>query len=120
MPSPAMGERALTSFSFDLAPYRKINQSISTDPVTSEHELTCQAEGYPEAEVIWTNSDHQLLHGKTTVTISRSEEKLFNVTSTLKINGTANDVFYCSFLRLQSGENHTAQLIIPGKLPPVP
>lgn len=95
------------------APYRKINQRISTDPATSEHELTCQAEGYPEAEVIWTNNDHQSLSGKTTVTSSQTEEKLFNVTSTLKVNATANDVFYCSFLRLQSGENYTAQLIIP-------
>ncbi|OBS69811.1 hypothetical protein A6R68_01648, partial [Neotoma lepida] len=97
------------------APYRKINHRISMDPATSEHELTCQAEGYPEAEVIWTNSDHQSLSGKTTVT--QTEEKLFNVTSTLRINATASDVFYCTFWRLQSGENHTAELIIPGKLP---
>ncbi|XP_021080852.1 programmed cell death 1 ligand 1 isoform X2 [Mesocricetus auratus] len=98
------------------APYRKINHRISMDPVTSEHELTCQAEGYPEAEVIWTNSDKQSLSDKTTVTISQTEEKLFNVTSTLRINATANDAFYCTFWRLQSGENHTAELIIPEPL----
>ncbi|KAL1788343.1 programmed cell death 1 ligand 1 [Sigmodon hispidus] len=104
------------------APYRKINHRISMDPATSEHELTCQAEGYPEAEVIWTNSDHHLLSGKTTVTTSQTDEKLFNVTSTMRINATANDVFYCTFLRaqlseknheFQSRENHTAKLIIP-------
>lgn len=87
------------------------------DPTTSEHELTCQAEGYPEAEVIWTNSNNQSLSGKTTVTTSQTEEKLFNVTSTLRINATAKDVFYCTFWRLQSEENYTAELIIPGKLP---
>ncbi|XP_008849411.1 programmed cell death 1 ligand 1 [Nannospalax galili] len=95
------------------APYRKINHRISVDPVTSEHELTCQAEGYPEAEVIWTNSDHQFLSGKTTVTTSQREEKIFNVTSMLRINATANDAFYCTFRRLGPGENHTAELIIP-------
>ncbi|CAO2585133.1 Programmed cell death 1 ligand 1 [Lemmus lemmus] len=95
------------------APYHKINHRIFMDPATSEHELTCQAEGYPEAEVIWTNSDNQSLSGKTTVTTSQTEEKLFNVTSTLRINATANDVFYCTFRRLQSGENYTAELIIP-------
>ncbi|XP_035297785.1 programmed cell death 1 ligand 1 [Cricetulus griseus] len=95
------------------APYRKINHRISMDPVTSEYELTCQAEGYPEAEVIWTNSDKQTLIGNTTVTTSQTEETLFNVTSTLRINATTNDVFYCTFWRLQSGENHTAELIIP-------
>ncbi|XP_051002897.1 programmed cell death 1 ligand 1 [Acomys russatus] len=95
------------------APYRKINQRISMDTATSEHELMCQAEGYPEAEVIWTNSDHQPLSGKSTITASQTEEKLLNVTSTLRVNASANDVFYCIFRRLQSGENHTAELIIP-------
>ncbi|XP_041517581.1 programmed cell death 1 ligand 1 [Microtus oregoni] len=95
------------------APYHKINHRIFMDPATSEYELTCQAEGYPKAEVIWTNSDNQSLSGKTTVTTSQTEEKLFNMTSTLRINATANDVFYCTFWRLQSGENYTAELIIP-------
>ncbi|XP_036047497.1 programmed cell death 1 ligand 1 [Onychomys torridus] len=95
------------------APYRKINHRISMNPATSEHELMCQAEGYPEAEVIWTNSNHQSLNGKITVTSSQTEEKLFNVTSTLRINATANDVFYCTFWRPQSEKNHTAELIIP-------
>ncbi|XP_028619903.1 programmed cell death 1 ligand 1 isoform X2 [Grammomys surdaster] len=95
------------------APYRKINQRISVDPATSEHELICQAEGYPEAEVTWTNSDRQSLSGKKTVTTSQTEEKLLNVTSSLRVNTTANDVFYCTFWRLQSGENYTAELIIP-------
>ncbi|XP_006863902.1 PREDICTED: programmed cell death 1 ligand 1 [Chrysochloris asiatica] len=93
------------------APYRKINQRISVDPVTWEHELTCQAEGYPEAEVIWTSSDHQVLRGQTTIT--KREEELFNVTSTLRINTTANEVFRCTFQRPGPGENSTAELVIP-------
>uniref|UniRef100_F6PJN1 Programmed cell death 1 ligand 1 n=1 Tax=Macaca mulatta TaxID=9544 RepID=F6PJN1_MACMU len=96
------------------APYNKINQRILVvDPVTSEHELTCQAEGYPKAEVIWTSSDHQVLSGKTTTTNSKREEKLLNVTSTLRINTTANEIFYCIFRRLDPEENHTAELVIP-------
>lgn len=86
------------------------------DPVTSEHELTCQAEGYPEAEVIWTSSDHQVLHGKTNVTNSNREEKFFNVTSTLRINTTANEIFYCTFQRTGPEANSTAKLIIPGDI----
>ncbi|XP_042637656.1 programmed cell death 1 ligand 1 [Orycteropus afer afer] len=93
------------------APYRKINQRISVDPVTSEHELTCQAEGYPEAEVIWTSSDHQVLRGKTTIT--KGKEEFFNVTSTLRINTTANEIFYCTFRRQGPQENSTAELVIP-------
>uniref|UniRef100_A0A3Q2I1A7 Programmed cell death 1 ligand 1 n=1 Tax=Equus caballus TaxID=9796 RepID=A0A3Q2I1A7_HORSE len=98
------------------APYRKINQRISVDPVTSEHELTCQAEGYPEAEVIWTSSDHRVHSGKTTITNSEREEKLFNVTSTLRINATANEIFYCTFRRSGLEENSTAELVIPEPL----
>ncbi|KAM4877510.1 programmed cell death 1 ligand 1 [Thomomys bottae] len=99
------------------APYNKIHQRISMDPVTSEHELTCQAEGYPEAEVIWTSSDHRILSGQTNVSHSQREEKFFNVTSTLRTNTTANEIFYCTFRRVDSWENNTAQLIIPE--PPV-
>ncbi|XP_061281346.1 programmed cell death 1 ligand 1 isoform X5 [Bos javanicus] len=95
------------------APYRKIYHTISVDPVTSEHELTCQAEGYPEADVIWTSSDHQVLSGKTSITSSKREEKLFNVTSTLRINTTADKIFYCTFRRLGHEENNTAELVIP-------
>lgn len=86
------------------------------DPVTSEHELTCQAEGYPEAEVIWTSSDQQVLSGKTTIANSEREEKLFNVTSTLRINTTANEIFYCTFRRSDFEENSTAELVIPGNI----
>lgn len=99
------------------APYHKINQRISVDPFTSEHELTCQAEGYPEAEVIWTNRDHQILHGKTILTNSNREEQFFNVTSTLRVNATANEIYYCTFQRPGPEENNTAELIIPE--PPV-
>ncbi|XP_066224185.1 programmed cell death 1 ligand 1 [Saccopteryx leptura] len=99
------------------APYRKINQRISVDPATSEHELTCQAEGYPEAEVMWTSGDHQVLIGKTTITSSRREEKLYNVTSTIRINTTANEIFYCTFWRSGLEENSTAELVIPEPVP---
>ncbi|XP_020015186.1 programmed cell death 1 ligand 1 [Castor canadensis] len=100
------------------APYDNINQRISVDSVTSEHVLTCQAEGYPEAEVIWMSSDGQILSGKTNITSSQREEKFFNVTSTLRINATANEIFYCTFRRLSPRENTTAKFIIPE--PPLP
>lgn len=100
----------------NLAPYRKINQRISVDLDTSEHELTCQAEGYPEAEVIWTSSDHRVLNGRTTITSSERDEKLLNVTSTLRVNTTANEIFYCTFRRLGFEENSTSELVIPGNI----
>lgn len=93
------------------APYRKINQRISMDPGTSEHELMCQAEGYPEANVTWATSNNETLIWNTTVTTSQTEEKLFNVTSILRVNATAHDAFNCTFWGVHS--NHTAELIIP-------
>ncbi|XP_006152480.1 programmed cell death 1 ligand 1 isoform X2 [Tupaia chinensis] len=96
------------------APYHKINKRISMDSITSEYELTCEAEGYPKAEVIWTNSDHQILSSKTTTTNSEREELFFNVTSTLRINTTAGEIFYCTFHGSDLETNSTAELIIPG------
>lgn len=93
------------------APYRKINQRISVDPATSEHELMCQAEGYPLANVTWTTSKNETLDWNTTVTTSQTEEKLLNVTSILRVNATVHDVFNCTFWGVDS--NHTAELIIP-------
>ncbi|XP_075416007.1 programmed cell death 1 ligand 1 isoform X2 [Tenrec ecaudatus] len=93
------------------APYRRINQWISLDPVTLEYTLMCQAVGYPEAEVIWTSSDHQVLSGRTTV--SKGEEELLNVTSMLRVNATASEVFHCTFRRPGLQENSTAKLVIP-------
>lgn len=99
------------------APYHEINQQISKDPVTSEYKLMCQSEGYPEAEVFWTSSDHRVLSGETTtIAFSKREEKLLNVTSILRINATANDIFYCTFRSSPDAENRTVELVIPEPL----
>ncbi|KAM6170108.1 programmed cell death 1 ligand 1 [Rhynchocyon petersi] len=97
------------------APYRRINQRISVDHITLEHELTCQAKGYPEAEVIWTSRDHHVLKGKTIIT-KEKEEELFNVTSMLRVNASAQEIFYCTFRRAGIEENTTAELVIPGNV----
>ncbi|XP_043834776.1 programmed cell death 1 ligand 1 [Dromiciops gliroides] len=99
------------------APYRKIDQRIKVDPVTSEYELTCQSEGYPKAEVTWIRGE-QDLSSKAIVTYSIGREKLFNVTSTLRINATANETFHCLFQEKDTGKNTTAQFVIPEKIEP--
>ncbi|XP_007499605.1 programmed cell death 1 ligand 1 isoform X2 [Monodelphis domestica] len=99
------------------APYSKINQRVKEDPDTSEHEITCQSEGYPKAEVIWKSKD-QDLSSKATVKYAVGQEKLFNVTSTLRINATANEVFQCLFQVKETGENTTAEIVIPEKKKP--
>ncbi|XP_074053575.1 programmed cell death 1 ligand 1 [Macrotis lagotis] len=95
--------------------YSQINQWIKVDPVTSEHELTCQSEGYPKAKIFWKSRD-QDLSSKATVTYSIGQEKLFNMTSTLRINTTANEVFQCLFQENHTGKNTTAEIVIPGKI----
>ncbi|XP_028911635.1 programmed cell death 1 ligand 1 [Ornithorhynchus anatinus] len=95
------------------APYSKINQRISRNPTTLEYEMTCQSEGYPEASVIWKNNYHEDLSDKAITNSSRGPDMLFNVTSTLGINATVNDTFYCFFWNKKAEENTTAVLIIP-------
>ncbi|XP_027718583.1 programmed cell death 1 ligand 1 isoform X1 [Vombatus ursinus] len=96
------------------APYSKINHRIKVDPVTSEYEITCQSEGYPKAKVIWKSGD-QDLSSKATVKYSVGQEKLFNITSTLRVNTTANEVFQCFFQEKDTGKNTSAQIVIQEK-----
>ncbi|XP_074250879.1 programmed cell death 1 ligand 2 isoform X1 [Saimiri boliviensis] len=74
------------------ASYRKINTHILKVPETDEVELTCQATGYPLAEVSWpdisvpANTSH-----------SRTPEGLYQVTSVLRLKLHPGRNFSCVF-----------------------
>ncbi|XP_074850190.1 programmed cell death 1 ligand 1 [Carettochelys insculpta] len=94
------------------APYRNITKRI----VTAEHnkwELMCQSEGYPKAEVIWQNVEHQDLSDKANTISETGTDQLYSVTSTLKINTSINATFQCIFWNKELKENTSAILIIP-------
>ncbi|XP_032633869.1 programmed cell death 1 ligand 1 isoform X1 [Chelonoidis abingdonii] len=98
------------------APYRNITKRTVTVQGTAGHsewELICQSEGYPKAEVIWHNGEHQDFSAKANTTYEAGTDQLYSVTSTLKTNTSVNETFHCVFWNKEFKENTSAILIIP-------
>ncbi|KAM9137703.1 programmed cell death 1 ligand 1 isoform 1-T2 [Pangshura tecta] len=98
------------------APYRNITKRTVTVQGTAGHsewELICQSEGYPKAEVIWHNGEHQDFSAKANTSYEAGTDQLYSVTSTLKTNTSVNETFHCIFWNKEFKENTSAILIIP-------
>ncbi|XP_056370201.1 programmed cell death 1 ligand 1-like isoform X1 [Oenanthe melanoleuca] len=93
------------------APYRIINQGVVSTG-HNEWKLTCQSEGYPEAEVIWQNRNHEDLTDKASTRFETGSDQLYRVTSTLTIKSGIDEVFYCIFWNKELHENTSAILHI--------
>uniref|UniRef100_A0A2K5KXN5 Programmed cell death 1 ligand 2 n=1 Tax=Cercocebus atys TaxID=9531 RepID=A0A2K5KXN5_CERAT len=79
------------------ASYRKINTHILKVPETDEVELTCQATGYPLAEVSWPN-----ISVPANTSHSRTPEGLYQVTSVLRLKPHPGRNFSCVFWNAQT------------------
>ncbi|NXQ63101.1 PD1L1 protein, partial [Anthoscopus minutus] len=89
------------------APYRIINQGV-VNTGHNEWKLTCQSEGYPEAEVIWQNRNYEDLTDKANTIFETGSDQLFLVTSTLTIKSEIDEIFYCIFWNKELKENTSA------------
>ncbi|NXO21906.1 PD1L1 protein, partial [Cisticola juncidis] len=89
------------------APYRIINQGV-VNIGHNEWELTCQSEGYPEAEVIWQNRNHEDLTDKANTRFETGSDQLYRVTSTLIIKSEIDEIFNCIFWNKELQENTSA------------
>ncbi|NXT62160.1 PD1L1 protein, partial [Chaetops frenatus] len=90
-----------------LAPYRIINQGVVSTG-HNEWKLTCQSEGYPEAEVIWKNRNGEDLTDKANTRFETGSDQLYHVTSTLTIKSGIDEIFYCIFWNKELQENTSA------------
>uniref|UniRef100_A0A8C5TML4 Ig-like domain-containing protein n=1 Tax=Malurus cyaneus samueli TaxID=2593467 RepID=A0A8C5TML4_9PASS len=96
-------------------PYRIITPgAVSTGH--NEWKLTCQSEGYPEAEVIWQNRDYEDLSDKANTRYESGSDQLYLVTSTLTIKSGIDEIFYCTFWNKELQENTSAILHIAGNI----
>ncbi|XP_013915602.1 PREDICTED: programmed cell death 1 ligand 1-like [Thamnophis sirtalis] len=77
------------------APYKRIN--IQERKEEEDHILTCQAEGYPLADVLWfyENRINDTIFANTTHKLT--DTGLFNITSVLRIKPTAPGNYSCIF-----------------------
>ncbi|NXA85681.1 PD1L1 protein, partial [Melanocharis versteri] len=89
------------------APYRIINQGVVSTG-HNEWKLTCQSEGYPEAEVIWQNRNYEDLTDKANIRVETGSDQLYRVTSTLTIKSGIDEIFYCIFWNKELLENTSA------------
>lgn len=78
--------------------------------------LTCQSEGYPQAEVIWKNRKYEDLTDKANTSYETGSDQRYRVTSTLTIKSRIDEIFYCIFWNKELQENTSATLRIAGNI----
>ncbi|KAM9213193.1 programmed cell death 1 ligand 1-like isoform 1-T2 [Leptosomus discolor] len=93
------------------APYRTVTQRV-VSAGDNAWKLTCQSEGYPQAEVIWQNRQYEDLTDKANTSYETGSDQLYRVTSTLTIKSRIDETFYCIFWNKELQENTSASLHI--------
>ncbi|NXP08595.1 PD1L1 protein, partial [Thinocorus orbignyianus] len=89
------------------APYRTITPGVVSTG-DNKWKLTCQSEGYPQAEVIWRNKEYEDLTDKANTSYETGSDRLYRVTSTLTIKSRTDEIFYCIFWNKELQENTSA------------
>lgn len=69
--------------------------------------LTCQSEGYPESSVTWQDAHLKTFDASTTAVLT--PDKLFKVTSELRVQSSERNNYTCTFK-----DGHSATFHIPG------
>ncbi|CAK6434005.1 unnamed protein product [Pipistrellus nathusii] len=95
------------------ASYKKINTRILQVPGTDEMELTCQAEGYPLAEVSWPN-----ISVSANTSHMETSDGLYQVTSILRLKRVPGRNFTCEFWNADVKELTSAIIDPQGEMEP--
>ncbi|XP_064146610.1 programmed cell death 1 ligand 2 isoform X5 [Loxodonta africana] len=95
------------------ASYNKINTQVLKVPGTGEVELTCQAEGYPLAEVSWPN-----VSVPANTSHMKTPENLYRVTSVLRLKPQLGQNFSCVFWNENMKERTSAIIDPQGHMKP--
>ncbi|XP_066224188.1 programmed cell death 1 ligand 2 isoform X1 [Saccopteryx leptura] len=95
------------------ASYKEINTHVLPIPGTDEVELTCQAAGYPLAEVSWPNIN---VSAKTSH--METSEGLYQVTSVLRLKPPPGRNFSCEFWNANMKELTSAIIDPQGEMVP--
>ncbi|KAK1200008.1 PD1L1 protein, partial [Pygoscelis papua] len=100
------------------ADYKTISLKVNGESATAggsvlsdtlnKWKLTCQSEGYPQAEVIWQNREYEDLTDKANTSYETGSDQLYRVTSTLTIKSRIDEIFYCIFWNKELQENTSA------------
>lgn len=95
------------------ASYKKINTHVLKVPGTDEVEITCQAEGYPLAEVFWPN-----VSVPANTSHTKTSEGLYQVISVLRLKPHPGRNFSCEFWNAHVKELTSAIVDPQGEMEP--
>lgn len=96
------------------ASYRKINTHLFRIPGVDEVELTCQAEGYPLAEVSWPN-----ISVPANTSHTKTPEGLYQITSVLRLKPYPGRNVSCVFWNADMEELSSTVIDPHGKSGPL-
>ncbi|TKS84584.1 Programmed cell death 1 ligand 1 [Collichthys lucidus] len=94
------------------APYKKVIKQIETAAEKDEALLICQSIGYPYTSVTWLDGQQRELNSSLTVTIT--PDRLFKVTSELRVRSSVRNNYTCNF----TTDGSSATFHIPGSNAP--
>ncbi|XP_036892231.1 programmed cell death 1 ligand 2 isoform X2 [Sturnira hondurensis] len=95
------------------ASYKKIHTRVVQVPRTDEVELTCEAKGYPLAEVSWPN-----INVSANTSHMETSDGLYQVTSVLRVKPLPGRNFSCEFWNANVKELTSAFIVSPGQMTP--
>ncbi|XP_045049602.1 programmed cell death 1 ligand 2 isoform X1 [Desmodus rotundus] len=95
------------------ASYKKINTRVVQVPRTDEVDLTCQAKGYPLAEVSWPN-----INVSANTSHMETSDGLYQVTSVVRLKPLPGRNFSCEFWNANVKELTSAIIVLPGEPEP--
>ncbi|XP_052393392.1 uncharacterized protein LOC127941936 isoform X1 [Carassius gibelio] len=98
------------------APYTLIKKAI-VKTGQDEVELSCESQGFPSAQVIWSDGQNTNLTEMSNSTTRSTDEDLVHIISKLTVRRDLVNNYTCSFL-VKGGTQQTATFSIPDEIPP--
>lgn len=89
-----------------------VKKSVRSTQSKDEVELSCEFEGYPLPQILWSDGHNINLTEKSTNSTRSTNEDLFNVTTRLTVRRDLWRNYTCSFLT-EGRVRQTATFIIP-------
>ncbi|XP_057216933.1 programmed cell death 1 ligand 1 [Triplophysa rosa] len=96
--------------------HNPVKKKVQKTQLKDEVELSCEFEGYPLAQILWSDGQNINLTEKSRNSTRSTNEDLFNVTTRLAVRRDLSRNYTCSFLT-EGRVRQTATFLIPHEIP---